>query len=172
LQDHPVLEILHVEGFQSLDGIDDLLSSKKSQVKELVIEKFSGSLGNQLVGFEYSMKEMGRNTTILKMAIVSNVPLSRNNVQQHKAMLRQNTVLQDLNLSQSELGCTGLAEIAPVLYRNTSIKYLDLSANGLHTLARVCLFNARVASSQQDDYQPQYGLEWLWRKLCRRSLHC
>jgi Ran GTPase-activating protein (RanGAP) involved in mRNA processing and transport len=134
LQDHPVLEILHVEGFLSLDGIDDLLSSKKSQLKELEIERFSGSVREQLVGFEYFMQAMGRNTSILKMTLF-NVPLSHDNVQQLKAMLRRNTVLEDLNLSKCALGSTGLAEIAPVLYRNTSIKCLAVSYNGLDDLA-------------------------------------
>jgi hypothetical protein len=48
---HPVLEMLHVEGFQSLTGIDDLLRGKKSRVKELTIERFIRSVGGQLVEF-------------------------------------------------------------------------------------------------------------------------
>jgi Ran GTPase-activating protein (RanGAP) involved in mRNA processing and transport len=134
LQDHPVLEILHVEGFQSLGGIDDLLRGKKSQVKQLTIQSFIRSIGEQLVGFESFMQEMGRNTTIIKMVIV-NVPLSRDNVQQFKAMLRRNTVLEDLAISHCALRSMGLAEIASALYRNTNIQGLDVSSNGLDDLA-------------------------------------
>jgi hypothetical protein len=57
--------------------------------------------------------------------------LSRDNIQQLKAMLRRNTVLQDLDLSGYALGSAGLAEIASALYRNTSIQGLDISENGL-----------------------------------------
>jgi Ran GTPase-activating protein (RanGAP) involved in mRNA processing and transport len=60
--------------------------------------------------------------------------LSRDNVQQLKAVLRQNTLLEYLDLDASHLGSAGLAEIAPVLYCNTSIKTLDLANNGLHDI--------------------------------------
>jgi hypothetical protein len=133
LRDHPVLQKLQVEGFSSFTGIDALLGSKESQLKELIIARFNGSTVN-LVGFESFMLEMGRNTTILMMVIAS-VPLSIDNIQQLKAMLRRNTVLQDLNLTGDALGSTGLAEIASALYRNTSIQGLDVSGNGLNDLA-------------------------------------
>jgi hypothetical protein len=57
------------------------------------------------------MLEMGRNT-----------PLSRDQIQQLKAMLRRNTVLQDLNLTEDSLGGSGFAEVASALYRNTSVR--------------------------------------------------
>jgi Ran GTPase-activating protein (RanGAP) involved in mRNA processing and transport len=82
------------------------------------------------------MQEMGRNTTVLKLAIVD-VPLSRDNIQQLKAMLRRNTVLEDLNVAGAALRSTGLAEIASVLYRNTNIQGLDVSTNGLDDPASV-----------------------------------
>jgi hypothetical protein len=43
------------------------------------------------------MQEMGLNTTILKMAITG-VHLDRDSIQQLKAMLSRNVVLQDLIL--------------------------------------------------------------------------
>jgi Ran GTPase-activating protein (RanGAP) involved in mRNA processing and transport len=143
LQDHPVLEILHVKGVQSLTGIDDLLRSKKSRVKEVTIQGCHGYPW-ELVGFESFMQGMRRNTTVLKMAI-NGLPLSRDNVQQLKAMLRHNTVLEDLNLAGAALLSTGLAELTSALYRNTNIQGLDLShiildevsvANALRELLR------------------------------------
>jgi Ran GTPase-activating protein (RanGAP) involved in mRNA processing and transport len=86
----------------------------------------------QVVGFESFMLEMGRNTTILMVACM---PLSSDNIQHLKAMLRRNTVLHDLDISGDALGSTGFAEIASALYRNTSIQGLDVSANGLDDLA-------------------------------------
>jgi Ran GTPase-activating protein (RanGAP) involved in mRNA processing and transport len=57
--------------------------------------------------------------------------LSRENVQQLKVAICQNTALQHLIVKQSRLDSVGLAEITLGLYRNTSIKTLDLSSNGL-----------------------------------------
>jgi Ran GTPase-activating protein (RanGAP) involved in mRNA processing and transport len=147
LQMHPLLEKLHVVGYASLAGMDALLRGNNSQIKELIIGQFNGSLGaqivsidldgftgEQIVGFESFMQEMERNTTIRKMAITG-VHLRRDNIQQLTAMLRRNTVLQDLDLSGDALGSAGLAKIASVLYRNTSIQGLDVSDNGLDDLA-------------------------------------
>jgi Ran GTPase-activating protein (RanGAP) involved in mRNA processing and transport len=131
LQMHSVLETLQVEGISNLAGINALLGSKRSKLKEL---RFNGFIGEQVVGFESFMLEMGRNTTILKLAIV-HVRLGRDSIQQVKAMLRRNTVLQDLDLTGDALGSTGFAEIASALYGNTSVQGLDLSSNGLDDLA-------------------------------------
>jgi Ran GTPase-activating protein (RanGAP) involved in mRNA processing and transport len=135
LRDHPVLEKLQVEGFSSFTGIDALLRGEKSQLKELIIARFKGStVDEEVVGFQSFMKEMERNTTMLKLVIIV-VPLSRDNIQQVKTMLRRNTALQELCLAETALGSAGLADIASALYRNTSIQKLDLTHNGLNDLA-------------------------------------
>jgi hypothetical protein len=90
-------------------------------------------VGSNIVDLNPVIRELGRNTTVTNLVISESV-LSRENVQQLKAMLRQNTVLQSLDLISSALGSAGLAEIAPVLYRNTSIKTLDLSENRLDNI--------------------------------------
>jgi Ran GTPase-activating protein (RanGAP) involved in mRNA processing and transport len=69
-------------------------------------------------------------TTVTTLIIRGSV-LSPENVQQLHAVLRQNKVLEYLDLTSSGLGSAGLAEIAPVLYHNTSIRVLDLTGNGL-----------------------------------------
>jgi hypothetical protein len=56
--------------------------------------------------------------------------LSREIVQQLKTVLRQNTVLQSLDLASTYLE-RGFGRDCPVLYRNASIKTLDLSSNDL-----------------------------------------
>jgi Ran GTPase-activating protein (RanGAP) involved in mRNA processing and transport len=134
LRDHPVLEKVQVGLFRSLAGVDVLLRGKHSQIKELTISKFNGSIGEQVIGFDSLMLEMGRNATILKMGII-HVRLRRDSIQQLRAMLRQNTVLQELNLTGDALGSTGLADIASALYENTSIQGLHFSDNGLDDLA-------------------------------------
>jgi hypothetical protein len=136
LQMHPVLEVLQIKVFSSFNGIDVIVGSKQSQIKELIFVGFYGSTVEAVAGFESFMLEMGRNTTILKI-VIAGVPLTRDSIQQLKAMLRRNTVLQDLDLSGNmdvngnTLGSAGLAEIASALYRNTSIQGLNISENGL-----------------------------------------
>jgi Ran GTPase-activating protein (RanGAP) involved in mRNA processing and transport len=128
----PVLAALHCHPalqkilLPSLSGLEALFRSQNSKVKELVLEQ----VGSCTVGLRTVMQELGRNTTVTNLAIRDSV-LSRESVQQLKAVLRQNTALQFLDLTSSALGSAGLGEIAPALYRNTSIKTLDLSDNGL-----------------------------------------
>jgi Ran GTPase-activating protein (RanGAP) involved in mRNA processing and transport len=78
-------------------------------------------------------QQLRLSTTVTNLEICY-IVLSREEVQQLKAVLRQNTVLESLDLEASDLGSAGLAEIAPVLYCNTSIKALDLTDNGLHDI--------------------------------------
>jgi hypothetical protein len=66
------------------------------------------------------------------LPILRDSVLSGENVQQLQAVIRQNTALESLVLTWCSLGSTGLAEITPVLYCNTSIKVPDLTSNGLH----------------------------------------
>jgi hypothetical protein len=110
----------------SLFGLEVLLRSQDSKIKELVLER----MNTNTVGLHPVIRELGRNTTVTKLAIIESA-LSRENVQQLKSMLRQNTALESLDLTSSTLRSAGLAEIALVLYRNTSIKTLDLTENGL-----------------------------------------
>jgi Ran GTPase-activating protein (RanGAP) involved in mRNA processing and transport len=134
LQRHPALKKIlfsaksWYDDLPSLSGLDDFLRSQNSTVQELVLEQVTPTVGLHSV-----LRELERNTTVTNLAIRDSV-LSREIVQQVKVVLRQNTVLQSLDLTSrdsSALGSTGLAEIAPVLYRNRSIKTLDLSSNSL-----------------------------------------
>jgi hypothetical protein len=82
---------------------------------------------------DFIARTLGLSTTVTSLVIRYRV-LSRENVQQLKAVLRQNTVLESLVLESIRLESAGLAEIIPVLYCNTSIKALDLTNNGLHNI--------------------------------------
>jgi Ran GTPase-activating protein (RanGAP) involved in mRNA processing and transport len=130
LQRHPTLQKIHFSGksmdLPSLSGLEVLLRSQDSKVKELILEQ----VDIHTVGLHPVLQELARNTTVTNLAIRNSV-LSREDVQQLTAALRQNTALQYLDLTSSHLGSAGLAEIAPALYRNTSIKTLDLTTNGL-----------------------------------------
>jgi Ran GTPase-activating protein (RanGAP) involved in mRNA processing and transport len=75
-------------------------------------------------------RKLGLSTTVTNL-VICNTVLSRENVQQLKAVLCRNTALESLDLTSCALGSAGLAEISPELYRSTSIKVLDLTCNGL-----------------------------------------
>jgi Ran GTPase-activating protein (RanGAP) involved in mRNA processing and transport len=100
LQCHPALKVIQFSGkvygedLPSLSGLEMLLRSQDSKVKELVLAQVE----TRTVGLHPVMRELGRNTTVTSLSIYDS----------------------DLNL-----------EIAPALYRNTSIKTLDLADNGL-----------------------------------------
>jgi hypothetical protein len=123
LQDHPALQKIHfgaseksVDYLPSLSGLEVLLRSQDSKVKELILER----VNTDTVGLHPVLQELGRNTKVTALSVRYS-ELTRENVQQVKSMLRQNTALQYLDLTLCALGSAGLAEIAPVLYRNTSI---------------------------------------------------
>jgi hypothetical protein len=131
LQRHPALQKIHfsvksMDCLLSLSGLEVLLRSQDSKVKELILEQVNA----RTVGLQRVLQELARNTTVTNLAIRNSV-LSRKDVQQLTAVLRQNRALQYLDLTSSALGSAGLAEIAPALYRIISIKTLDLSINGL-----------------------------------------
>jgi Leucine-rich repeat (LRR) protein len=133
LQNHPRLQKIHLkyrpdytDNIPSLSGLEVLLRSQDSKVKELVLEK----VDTHAVGLYAVLRELGCNTTVTNLTIRDSV-LGRDYVQQLKAVVRRNTALQHLVLRGNRLRSEGLAEIAPVLYRNPSIKSLDLSHNGL-----------------------------------------
>jgi Ran GTPase-activating protein (RanGAP) involved in mRNA processing and transport len=131
LQEHPALRKIHLttaphDYLPSLSGLDLLLRSQDSKVKELILEQ----VDTRTVGLQAVFEELERNTKVTMLEIL-NSALSRENVQQLKVVLRLNTALESLDLESSGLGRAGLAEIAPALYSNTSIKALDLSSNYL-----------------------------------------
>jgi Ran GTPase-activating protein (RanGAP) involved in mRNA processing and transport len=76
-------------------------------------------------------QQLRLSTTVTPLVLCYGV-LSHENVQQLKAVLLQNMVLESLDLESGRLGSASFAEIAPLLHSNTSIKSLVLPYNGLH----------------------------------------
>jgi hypothetical protein len=133
LETHPALQCLRLRRVESLLGLDGLLRSKNSKITKLVLVGLQPRGGRPLC-FQPVMHALERNTKVTKLAIVAG-NMSREHIQQLKAMLRQNTVLTDLGLSRNALGSAGLTEIASVLYRNRTIEMLNISDNGLDDVA-------------------------------------
>jgi Ran GTPase-activating protein (RanGAP) involved in mRNA processing and transport len=190
LQEHPALQKIcfsttyHEGCLPSLSGLEVLLRSQDSKVKELILKEAD----TNTAGLHKVMQELGRNTTVTNLVIRYSV-LSRENVQQLKSMLRRTTALESLDLTSSALGSAGLAEIIPVLYRNISIKALDLTNNGLDdiesanalrelirrnkTITSLCIArnafgrNAAAARSIADGVRSNTTLQQLDLSLCR-----
>jgi Ran GTPase-activating protein (RanGAP) involved in mRNA processing and transport len=76
---------------------------------------------------------LARSTVVTNLVLRCRM-LSRDNIRQLKSVLRRNTALESLHLESSGLVSAGLAEIAPVLYSNVSIRVLDLSYNSLDNM--------------------------------------
>jgi hypothetical protein len=129
LQCHPTLQKIQLRqtnndsffpnfsaGVPTSSGLEVLLRSQSSKVKELVFDKVHFST----VDFHRLMQELGRNTVVTNFAFRDGW-WTREKLQQLKTVLRQNTALQSLDPTGTALWSAGLAEIATVLYRNTSI---------------------------------------------------
>jgi hypothetical protein len=89
LQEHPALQKIKFgsatyASLPSLSGLGVLLRSQDSKVKELIFENI---VYTRTVGLHAVIQELGRNTTVTKLAILKSV-LSRETVPQLKSMLR------------------------------------------------------------------------------------
>jgi hypothetical protein len=105
LQRHPALQKIHLSArfldlyLSSLSGLEALLRSQDSKVKELVFD----NVDTRTVGLYPVIQELERNTTVTNLAI-RNSKLSRETLQQLTAVLRRNAALLSLHLTSSVLG--------------------------------------------------------------------
>jgi Ran GTPase-activating protein (RanGAP) involved in mRNA processing and transport len=138
LQDHSVLDFLHLQSVQSLTGLDLLLQSKGCGISTLVIKRGTDYVpttwdSQSLPSLEPLVRGIQRNATVTDLTIAG-YSLGLDHAAQLKSMLYKNTVLQSLQVNRTALGSAGLAEITAGLYRNTTLKFLDLSDNDLGDL--------------------------------------
>jgi Ran GTPase-activating protein (RanGAP) involved in mRNA processing and transport len=83
------------------------------------------------MGLTRVLRALARHPPLTKLGI-RDVRLGRNEARLLQLALRNMPSLQCLDLASSAPGSDGLAQLAPALYCNTSIKVLDLSCCGLH----------------------------------------
>jgi Ran GTPase-activating protein (RanGAP) involved in mRNA processing and transport len=81
---------------------------------------------------------LGRRPTLTKLAL-RQVRLGRDEARLLRMALRSIPSLHSLVLNDGTLGSAELAEIAPALYHNTSIKVLDVSGNDLNDMESATL---------------------------------
>jgi Ran GTPase-activating protein (RanGAP) involved in mRNA processing and transport len=127
-----------------LTGLETLLQSDTSKITELDIHKFGGPL----TGLTRVLQALGRRPTLTKLGIRF-CPLAHDEARQLGMALLCNTPsLQSLALVGCILGSAGLAELAPALYRNTSIKVRDISGNSFSSIESARLLRDILLSNK------------------------
>jgi Ran GTPase-activating protein (RanGAP) involved in mRNA processing and transport len=128
LRDHPFLRRLCLHGHVTdLDGLETVLLSDNSKITELDIH---GVSEYAVVPMMVLTQALARRPTLTKLEL-HGFRLDRDEAVLLRMALCKYPSLQSLELS-GHLGSTGLAELAPALYRNTmSMKVLVISDNNL-----------------------------------------
>jgi Ran GTPase-activating protein (RanGAP) involved in mRNA processing and transport len=134
VRDHPLLQRLCLRGYVgNLTGLDTLLLNDNSKITELEIHRLYG--GPRIVGLTPVLQALARCPT-LTLALRS-VHLGRDEARLLRIALCNTPSLESLVLENNTLGSVGLAELAPALYNNTSIKELDLTWNDFNDMDSV-----------------------------------
>jgi hypothetical protein len=129
LRDHPLLRRLCLRGpGVDLNGLEAVLLSDNAQFTELDIHRFDG--GPPARGLTHVLQALGRRPTLTKLGL-RHCPLDGDKARLLRVALCNIPNLLSLILRDGTLVSAGLAELAPALYHNTSIKVLDMSDNNL-----------------------------------------
>jgi Ran GTPase-activating protein (RanGAP) involved in mRNA processing and transport len=147
---HPLLGRLWLNGTGvDLTGLEVLLESDTSKITELDIEGFHVRpplvglprvhdieglhVRPPTVGLQRVLQALARRPTLTKLGLHCR-RLDQTEARLLRLALCSTPRLQTLVLVKCTLGSADLAELAPELYSNTSIKVLDISDNGLDDL--------------------------------------
>jgi hypothetical protein len=126
LCDHPHLRKLCLVAYMvDLTGLETLLLSETSKITELYISVER----SPIIGLTSVLHALARRPTLTKLEL-SCCNLGRDEARLLRLALCNIPSLQSLVLTYGTLAA-GLTELAPALYRNTSIKVLDISKNNL-----------------------------------------
>jgi Ran GTPase-activating protein (RanGAP) involved in mRNA processing and transport len=135
LRDHPLLQRLCLHGcVTDLKGLEAVLLSDNSIITELEIRKTDGDI--PIMGLTHVLQALARRPTLTKLGLHGCLH-DRDEARQLGIALCNTPSLQTLLLTESTLRSAGLAELAPALCRNTSIKVLDMSWNSLNGMESV-----------------------------------
>jgi hypothetical protein len=133
LRDHPLLRRLCLRGcVEDLTGLETVLQSKTSNITELDIDRLY-YVDLPVVGLTPVLRALGCRPMFTKLGL-RYYHLGRDDARLLQLALRNIPSLQTLNLACNALRSDGLAELAPALYCNTSIKVLDISNNNLNDM--------------------------------------
>jgi Ran GTPase-activating protein (RanGAP) involved in mRNA processing and transport len=132
LRNHPLLRRLCMRGYGvDLTGLETLLLSDNSKITELEIH--SSYRGLPIVGLTRVSQALRRRPTLTKLGL-QGCRLGRYDAIELRMVLFNTPCLHSLLLGDCTLGSAGLAELAPALYRNMSIKVLDISQDNLNDM--------------------------------------
>jgi Ran GTPase-activating protein (RanGAP) involved in mRNA processing and transport len=131
LRDHPNLRSLRLRGYVvDLTRLETLLLSDTSKITELDIQRSSRV---PMMGLTRVLQALGSRPTLTKLGL-HGYRLGRDDVRELGMVLCNTPSLHSLLLGEGTLGSAGLAELAPALYRNKSIKVLNMSRNNLNDM--------------------------------------
>jgi hypothetical protein len=146
LRDHPLLQRLCVLGHVvNLTGLETVLLSDNCKITELDIHRLYR--GPPIRGLTDVLQALGRHSVLTKLGI-HRYSLARDKARLLRAALFKIPSLQSLVLADTSLGSAGLAELAPALYQNTSIKVLDISWNSLNDMDSAVLLRGILRSNK------------------------
>jgi hypothetical protein len=155
LRDHPLLRRLCLRGHDdvmNVTGLETLLLSENSKIKELEICRDTRRSKSPL-GLPHVLRALGRHTALTKLGL-RHCTLGRNNARLLRMALCNIPTLQSLVLSKETLRSAALAELAPALYHNTSIKVLDISGNLLDDMVSAEILRDILRHNKQDHDHP------------------
>jgi Ran GTPase-activating protein (RanGAP) involved in mRNA processing and transport len=137
LRDHPLVRRLCLRGNgMDLTGLEPVLLSDTSKITELDIQRFYG--GPPIMGLTRFWQALARRPTLTKLGL-RRCLLGHDNARLLRLALCNIPSLQSLVRTFSTLGSAELAELAPALYHNTSIKVLDIGRNYLNGMESATL---------------------------------
>jgi Ran GTPase-activating protein (RanGAP) involved in mRNA processing and transport len=146
LRDHPLLRRLCLRGHEvDLNGLETLLLSDTSKITELDIHRFRGGL--PIKGLAPVLHALARRPTLTKLGLHDG-HLGRDNARLLRIALCNIPGLQSLDLAFNDRGSVALAELAPALYHNTSIKELDMQWNDLNGMESATLLRDILRSNK------------------------
>jgi hypothetical protein len=134
----------------NLTGLETLLLSDTFKITDLDIHRSYGGPYFPMMGFQRVLQALGRCPALTKLGL-RGCPLGRGEARQlgmvlcntpslQTLVLKDSTVLwrapslQTLVLKDSTLASAELGELAPALYRNTTIKVLDMSDHNFNSI--------------------------------------
>jgi Ran GTPase-activating protein (RanGAP) involved in mRNA processing and transport len=132
-----------------LTGLETVLLSGNSQITELEIRRhISFNVRSvPMRGLTRVLQNVARRPKLTKLGL-HGCSLSRDEARQLGMTLYNIPSLQSLILTDGTLGSAGLAELAPALYRNTSIKVLNISENDLNDMESAELLRGILRSNK------------------------
>jgi Ran GTPase-activating protein (RanGAP) involved in mRNA processing and transport len=127
-----------------------VLLSETSRITELEIDVLEIDMSCNsppTMGLTRVLRALALHPALTKL-VLRRCPLGHDEVGLLRMVLDNISSLHTLVLTSRTLGSAALAELAPALYQNTSIKELDLSGNGLNNMESASILRDVIRSNK------------------------